>query len=55
MRHIDDEPARWRGRAESARTTADHMRNSEARLTMLEIAKAYDVLARQAQGRDDKE
>ena len=44
-------PARWRERAEEARTQAEQMNDETARLTMLKIAEGYDLMAQRAERR----
>jgi hypothetical protein len=40
-----DDAAYWRERANEVRAAADRLRNDEAKLAMLEIAKGYDAMA----------
>jgi hypothetical protein len=46
-----DAPERWRTRAAEARATADEMSDPEAKRTLLNIAEAYERLARRAEAR----
>ncbi len=50
---ILDDSARWRERAEEARTMADEMKDPEARRTLLEIAVSYGKLAERAERRNN--
>jgi len=43
------DPEHWRFRAEEARAVADEMKAEEARKTMLQVAQAYDRLAKMAE------
>ena len=43
------DPARWRFRAEEARTVADQMTHEEARAIIRRIANDYDRLAKLAE------
>jgi hypothetical protein len=53
MASIDD-PGYWHGRAEEARAKADEMKHQESKHTLLEIAKSYDLLAQQAEQRQER-
>jgi hypothetical protein len=46
-----DGAERWRTLAAEARAAADEMNDTEARRTLLNIAEAYDRLARRAEAR----
>jgi hypothetical protein len=46
MTNVADDPARWRKRAEEARTQAAQMTDEEARRGMLSIAEGYERMAR---------
>jgi hypothetical protein len=52
MLPIFDDPAHWRGRAHEARIIADQMKDPEAKLTMLDIAAGYELLAEGAERRN---
>jgi hypothetical protein len=41
---------KWRHRAEEAREMAEDFADQEAKQTMLQIAKAYDEIAKRAKG-----
>jgi hypothetical protein len=42
-------PGYWRARAEEARTSADNMRDEDARGSMLGVADTYETLAQASQ------
>jgi hypothetical protein len=44
------DPLKWRHRAEEAREMAEDFADQEAKQTMLQIAKAYDEIAKRAKG-----
>jgi hypothetical protein len=54
MAAIADDVAYWRARATDARLLAQHMTNSDTRLTMLQIAVGYEGLANYAERRARK-
>lgn len=45
-------PEYWRNRAEHVRTIADDMFDPQARETLRRIARDYEQLAKQAEGRE---
>lgn len=49
----DDDPARWRARAEQTRLTAKGISDVHSKKVMLGIAESYDRLARRAELRTD--
>jgi len=46
-----NDPTHWRARAEEMRTLAEHLKDDQARDTMLRLAADYDRLAQRAQER----
>jgi hypothetical protein len=46
-----DDPAQWRQKADEARRMADQLADPESKQTMLEIAAAYEQLAKIAEAR----
>ena len=46
-----DDPAYWRQKADEARRMADQLADPESKQTMMEIAAAYEQLAKIAEGR----
>jgi hypothetical protein len=46
-----DDPTRWRQRADEARRMADQLADPVSKQTMLEIAAAYEQLAKIAEAR----
>lgn len=51
MTSYADNPARWRDRAEEARTQAEHMSDDDTKRRMLGIADGYERMARRAEER----
>ena len=59
MSNLLEDPDHWRKRAQEVRSLADQLNDPEAKLTMKQIAEAYDLLAKRAAqrkwpGQDDK-
>jgi hypothetical protein len=48
MSKLLEDPDHWRHRAEEARLLADQLNDPEAKLTMQQIAEAYELLAKRA-------
>jgi hypothetical protein len=48
--HLND-PKYWRDRGEELRAIAENLKNPEAKATILECARDYDVLAERAEKR----
>jgi len=46
------DPAYWLRKDEEARTRADHMHDTSAKKTFLDIAESYDRLALRAESRE---
>jgi hypothetical protein len=51
MSKLLEDPDHWRHRAEEARSLADQLNDPEAKLTMQQIAEAYELLAKRAEQR----
>jgi hypothetical protein len=54
MLSIFDDPAHWRERAQEARIIANQLKDPEAKLTMLDIAAGYELLAGGAEQRNKR-
>jgi hypothetical protein len=51
--HYINDPSHWRERAREMRSLAEHVKDENARKTMLHIAGEYELLAKRAEQQSD--